>query len=187
MLLFGHTGITLGITLLLRETRNKRLSVGWFSRIADFASYLDMRIILIGSLLPDIIDKPLGRLFFREALGNGRTFAHTLFFLILITLAATYLYRLRGTTWLLAIAFGTFTHLIFDQMWRYLRTFLWPVYGFAFERADIADYIGYLWNALLTEPAVYIPEIIGVVILAGFAIVLLRKRKIIWFLRHGQF
>ncbi len=39
--------------------------------------------MLIGSMLPDIIDKPLGGLICKETLGNGRTYAHTLLFLLL--------------------------------------------------------------------------------------------------------
>jgi len=91
----------------------------------------------LGSLLPDIIDKPVGQFFFRDTFSNGRIFCHTLLFLILITLAGLCLYRSRGKTWLLGFSFGTFMHLIQDQMWLEPRTFLWPLYGFAFEKIDL--------------------------------------------------
>ncbi len=136
MLVFGHTGITLGATILLAgalkstvspHVRGNKLTgqefpvtndsprnkLSWFIFLRQ---YIDIRLLLIGSLLPDIIDKPLGQFFFRETFSSGRIFAHTLLFFVLITLAGYYLYHKRNKTWLLALSFGTFTHLILDQM-----------------------------------------------------------------------
>jgi hypothetical protein len=36
----------------------------------------DIRLLILGSLLPDLIDKPLGHIILPE--NNGRIFAHTL-------------------------------------------------------------------------------------------------------------
>jgi hypothetical protein len=47
----------------------------------------DYRFVLVGSMLPDIIDKPLGQLVLRNLMSNGRIFSHTLLFLLLICLA----------------------------------------------------------------------------------------------------
>jgi len=110
MLILGHAGITLGTAVLLSgaatairyptSNQDKTSAVSPKSPLNQPASWLtslarnvDIRVLLIGSLLPDIIDKPLGHIFFREALSSGRTIGHTLFFLILITLAGLLLYR----------------------------------------------------------------------------------------------
>lgn len=212
MLVLGHTGITLGIAVLLSGAFSRSYSIpgktdgekqhlsrlpeisssqkssatGRLSWLTSLANTIDIRILLIGSLLPDIIDKPLGTYFFRETLSNGRIFCHTLLFLILITLAGIYLYRSRGRTYLLTLSFGTFTHLIFDQMWLAPKTLFWPVYGFAFDRLDITDWIPNIWHALLTKPSVYLPELVGAVILVWFAVTLVRRRKIFRFLKSGQ-
>jgi len=45
--------------------------------IRKLPELLDYRLVLVGSMLPDIIDKPLGGLVFREALESGRTYCHT--------------------------------------------------------------------------------------------------------------
>jgi hypothetical protein len=125
--------------------------------------------LLIGSLLPDVIDKPLGHLFFPEVLGNGRVFAHTLVFLALITILGLVVYRPAGKTRFLVLSFGTAAHLVLDQMWRNPRTLLWPAYGFAFERTDVTDWIPDILHALTTNPGVYVPELVGAAILVWLA------------------
>ncbi len=206
MLVFGHMGITLGSATLLagvlrnsryRETtRNKAIESSshhsqvvpnckalWFTPLG---SRTDIRLLLIGSLLPDIIDKPVGYFFFREIFSNGRIFCHTLLFLILVTTAGIYLYRYHHKTWLLPFSFGTLTHLIFDQMWLTPRTLFWPLLGFTFERLDSSNWIPNIFHALLTNPMVYIPELVGAVILGWFAWLLFRRGEIHLFIKYGQ-
>lgn len=205
MLLFAHTGLTLGTGLLLTRLvdRCSRLKVAdqpappVVSQLGErsenknalrtrFSSPdVDLRVLLFGSLLPDIIDKPLGQFFFREALSNGRIFGHTLLFLAAISLIGYYLYRRRHKIWLLVISFGSFMHLVLDQMWRNPHTLLWPTYGFSFEKVELDDWIQGLIKALHTNPAVYVPELIGFFILVWFTWSLARKQRLICFLKFG--
>jgi len=206
MLVLGHTGITLGAAALFAEVLgNSRLSKATVNeagetpsphsqsapkRKASWLTYLgsriDIRLLLIGSLLPDIIDKPVGTFFFRETISSGRIFCHTLLFLILVTASGIYLYRRYSKTWLLVFSFGTFTHLIFDQMWCAPRTLFWPLLGLVFERADISNWIPNIFHALLTDPVVYLPELVGAAILIWFTWLLFRRQKICSFIKHGQ-
>ncbi len=210
MLAFGHTGLTLGIAALINGVYYKRhqhsggteletvpspklssdlATPGDYSKrenswITYFITKVDTRILLAGSLLPDIIDKPLGHLLFRNTLGSGRAVSHTLLFFLVIALIGLYRYKSRGKTGILILSFGTFTHLVFDQMWRSARTLFWPVYGFAFERTDISNWLPNMWQGLLSNPQVYIPEILGLVILAWIFILTLRKGKFSYLLKH---
>jgi len=205
MFIFGHTGITLGVATLLNgilikshtppknELAGKQQSLqepsdsengyarGISSWPASLASRIDARLLLIGSLLPDIIDKPVGWVFFRDTFSNGRIYGHTLLFLIVITLGGLYLYWRRHKTWLLALSFGTFTHLILDLMWRAPKTLLWPLYGWQFEReAYPENWILIIYDIIhftLNHPIMSIPEIAGVLVLAWFGWSLLHKRK----------
>lgn len=210
MLIFGHTGITLGIAILSSRALSKSYSAsteenrgrkklesspelpsaqnhrGRASWVTSLANHADIRLLLIGSLLPDFIDKPMGQIFFRDTFSNGRIFCHTLLFLILITLAGLYLYRRRSKSWLLVLSFGTLTHLVFDQMWRAPLTLLWPIYGFVFERIDLTFWTPNILDALLTEPEVYLPELVGATILIWFAQTLVRRRKVCAFIKYGQ-
>ena len=184
MLVFGHAGITLGATLLLGST-SPRIHFAT-SRISPLIRRLDLRLILLGSLLPDIIDKPLGHFIFRETLSNGRIFSHTLLFLAIISLAGFLLYRRWERTWLLTLAIGSFWHLILDEMWLAPRTLLWPAFGFTFEKLAIDNLLSH-WFYALTYPEVYIPEIIGALVLAWFGLRLIRHRQVLSFLKQGDF
>ena len=213
MLILGHAGITLGTAVLfntaliksglLPVAENKpgeqqhdslpaspgkvplplkRLS--WFTALA---SRIDIRILLVGSLLPDIIDKPIGQLWLRGVLDNGRIFCHTLLFLIIITLIGLYIFRTRHKNWLLVLSGGVFIHLILDRMWLVPVTLLWPVYGFAFPRLeDFTCWLNFILYGLFNNPAVYIPEIIGAVILVWFTASLVQRRKVRSFITNGQ-
>ncbi len=212
MLLFGHAGITLAAAVLLTHTlvgthfsraaeseatessppfshvvstpnEASNLKTSWFTSLGK---YIDIRLLLIGSLLPDIVDKPVGQFLFRETFSNGRIFCHTLLFLIPITMAGLYLYRRRSRIWLLVFSFGTFAHLVYDQMWRFPRTLLWPAYGLAFERIDLTGWMPNMLYALLTSPEVYVPELVGAAIIIWFAVELVRKRKVFAFVRYGR-
>ena len=182
MLGFGHPGLTLGAATLAAGAA-ARWQRPWIDRLA---AKVDLRVLLIGSLLPDIIDKPLGMLFMAGTFSSGRIFAHTLIFLVLLAAAGWYLYRRRHRTWLLALAFGTFTHFIFDQMWRSPGTLLWPAFGLGFSRTDISDWLPHIFHNLFTDPSVYVPELAGLIVLVWFAWLVLRRHKAWAFLRHGK-
>jgi inner membrane protein len=207
MFLLGHTGITLGATVLLngiiprgatarlKKSTEPSLKVPanpgyprnrmalWFGSLGDI---IDIRLLLIGSLLPDIIDKPVGIFLFGETISSGRIYAHTLLFLVVISLAGFILYRSYRKNWLLVLSFGTFVHLILDEMWFETETLLWPLYGFAFERRDINNWLQWQWNELLTQPGVYIPEIVGGVILIMLVWVVVRNRRVFAFIKNGK-
>ena len=212
MLLFGHTGITLGAVVFIgrvvnssyfsksaeKETTTSKTGVSqispkleepqgsnasWFNTLI---SRIDIRLLLVGSLLPDIIDKPTGHFFFREIFSNGRIFGHTFLFLILITVVGFSLYRRYGATWLRSFSLGTLTHLVFDQMWRTPQTLFWPLLGLSFDREDISNWTLNIFHALFTEPAVYIPELVGAIILVGVAYTLARNRNLLYFIKSGR-
>ena len=212
MLLLGHAGITFGIAELLNsalpensftttQQNNDRerfpdsaesviaqssTSVSKTQWPAALVNNIDTRLLLIGSMLPDIVDKSVGLYFFRDTFSTGRIFCHTVLFLILITLAGVYLYKSRGKVWLLVLSFGTFTHLVLDKMWLSTQTLLWPLHGFAFEREDATDWTAKMLHALYTDPGVYLPEFMGAFILIWFVVMLVRKKKVYSFIKNGS-
>ncbi len=158
MFIFGHIGITLGIFYCLSHLSSKN----------NFWSAVPY--IVVGSLLPDIIDKPLGRIILAETIGSGRIFAHTLFFVILLGLAGYYLYS-QGQSKLLIIAAASFCHQLEDQMWNSPEVLFWPLLGWNFPKDTISGgFIEYLMLILnrsytfaFTE--VFISEMIGLFII----------------------
>lgn len=196
MLILGHAGITLGAAVILSGAVSaanppqspppsdtpKNKPARWLDSLSR---RIDIRFLLFGALLPDIIDKPLGHIFFRETLSNGRTFSHTLLFIILIAIAGLFIYRHSKNSWLLATAFGASAHLVLDRMWNNPETLLWPLFGFSFEKHDVTDYIPGIIDSLATKPGYYVPEIIGGLVLVWFAWEVLRRRRLLSFIKHG--
>ncbi len=204
MLFFGHAGITLGIATAAANLPPFRERLNAWSRpkgtkpggvpvttakpspFDALASFVDIRLLLIGSLLPDIIDKPLGHLIFRQALSNGRTYAHTLLFSLVIAGIGAWLYSRSRRTWILVLSFGSLVHLILDEMWLNPHTLFWPVFGFAFQKTDISDWIPAMLHSLAVNPVEYVSEGLGFVLVAWLAYVVLRRRRFWSFLKHGR-
>jgi membrane-bound metal-dependent hydrolase YbcI (DUF457 family) len=137
MLLFAHVGLALASSRFW-----KGAAVGFLA---------------LGSMLPDIIDKPAGLIFFGTP-AIGRTFAHTLLFLFILLWLA---YSMRSIA-LVSISLGVFIHLALDSMWSTPVVLFWPAFG-NFPLAsdlDTLSYIGYLLSEL-HNPVVLLPEIIG--------------------------
>ncbi|MFC1898822.1 metal-dependent hydrolase [Chloroflexota bacterium] len=196
MLIFGHVGITLGTAIaipgvqnVLRFTNKGRINNQSIKNSLSFVSLvnrIDVKILLLGSLLPDIIDKPVGQWLFKEYFSNGRIFSHALLFFILITFLGIFYYRRYHKTWFLFLSLGTFMHLILDEMWRAPGTLFWPILGLEFDKMDLTGWIGGLWQSLVTNPAVYVSELVGLFIIIWFLWMLIRRRTFYSFVRYGK-
>ena len=145
MLLFAHVGLALA-------------SARFFSRVS-------LAFLALGSMLPDIIDKPLGLIVFGSP-SMGRTVAHTLLFLMLLAALSFYSRDIR----LFSLTWGVFIHLSLDSMWNSPENLLWPLLG-PFPSAPILDTMSYLQLLLsgLKDPGVIIPELAGLAYLLCFA------------------
>jgi membrane-bound metal-dependent hydrolase YbcI (DUF457 family) len=199
MLFLAHTGITLGAAAIVaglstsRPARRSSQSIssrlGYPFRITSqgltaLGRLVDTRLLLIAALLPDIIDKPLGLLLLKETLNSGRIFGHTLLFVTFTAALGLYLYRRRNRTWLLVLSFGTLMHLILDQMWLAPETLFWPFSGSGFEGSGTTDWLSGIFHTLVTNPGVYIAEVVGAVIIAWF--LLLQRGNIYALIRYGR-
>lgn len=145
MFVFGHIGISVGLLYLI----NKR-----------FNFPVDYRYVILGAMLSDIIDKPLGNIFLYEALNNGRIIGHSLLFALLLTLIGIYRKNI------LYIAYGVWMHLLLDSMWLNPVTLFWPLLG-NFQHADFSftDL-----SVTIFEPYNLIGEIAGFGVIAFLAL-----------------
>ena len=182
MLLLGHVGITLGALGLLAsaiERIGNNIATdkeGHSSASSDaeaateraagskgswHASLTDKKSLVLGALLPDIIDKPVGLVFFKNTFSNGRIFSHTLLFPAALAAFGALFYQRCGKTGGISLSLGAFAHLILDKMWRDPKTLFWPLTGLRFKREDTSHWLLNTLRALFTDPEVYKPEIIG--------------------------
>lgn len=157
MIFFGHLGFGL------------KLASPWSRR-------LDRKLILLGAILPDLVDKPIYYGLSWATGKNGaelgmiagtRGFGHTALALIVLTLTAT-VTRLR---WLAALCLGIATHLMLDNLGdRFLngrdftiRALAWPFLGWQFPAYPFHGFKEHLGHTL--EPYFLITECIGFLIL----------------------
>jgi membrane-bound metal-dependent hydrolase YbcI (DUF457 family) len=119
---------------------------------------------MLGALLPDIIDKPLGHLILPQ--NNGRIFAHTILFaLIVFTI---------GLLWQKAmpLAYGVITHHLLDNMYLDPVSSLWPLMG-PFESSDFSYMT---WLDHLVRPIGFLGEVAGLALIAWWSLGYLRRR-----------
>ena len=159
MFIFGHLGI------------GKALARPWSRGFPAFA-------VLGGTLLPDLIDKPL---YYAISAWTGlhgadiglisgtRTIAHTGFFLALLMLIAW----LGKKKWIAALALGVSTHLLLDclgdrwlnphQLSSALQALVFPYFGGQFGAAPFVDLGEHAQS--MNQPYFWITELLGVALL----------------------
>ncbi len=141
-------------------------------------SAVDFRFVLVGSILPDLIDKPLGAVLHLEA----RLWAHSLLFLGILAVVSLWP-TFRRMRWL---AFGDAVHLLVDLIWEQPMVALWPLLGLAFPAGE-QSFESY-FQILLTDPYVQFGEIAGGAILLAtvWRYRLYRREELRRFLRDGR-
>ena len=108
------------------------LFIGLVIGLVAFRYSKDQRVILlagIGSILPDLIDKPLGHIVLNGSVDFGRIYAHSGLFLICILVVAIAYWRKKGSWIFFALAAGVASHLVLDSMWELPVTLFYPVLG----------------------------------------------------------
>lgn len=114
MLFLGHLMIGLIIGFILFEIFHART-------IIIFCA--------IGSVLPDLVDKVLGRIIFSSTLDNGRIFFHSLSIVLLFVLVGLIVWYYYRSFSFLVVGFGVLLHQIVDMMWTSPVSWYYPFLG----------------------------------------------------------
>jgi hypothetical protein len=150
-MLFWHVGATIG-----------------FIRYAFRDEAMDLRILALGSLLPDLIDTPIG-LALWPSFRSVRLASHTILFasvLLVLVMATTRRGRPRKR-WM-PLAVGVLIHLVLDAMWTSPATLWWPFLGWDFDATSYQTAWAYLeW--LLTDMRTWGLEAVGLAYLSILA------------------
>lgn len=134
---------------------------------------MDLRWVMVGSVLPDLIDKPVGSLLFHSTFHADRLFGHTVVFPVVL-LAAVLVSTRRGAArkaWM-GLVIGSLFHLVLDGAWTDPEAFWWPLFGWEFPPRD-ASSLGALLERTLSDPWQWAAEAIGLTYL-----VLLARRRL---------
>jgi len=174
----GHMAVACGIVwagahAIERVRSSNGLSPPSPARIADA---IDYRLVMIGALLPDLVDKPIGRVFFRSQFdGNGHLIGHTLLFALVILLPGLYLMaRLRDPR-VLAIGLADLTHLLVDPINHAPQTFFWPLLGTDFPHVTF-----------LGPRLTVLEESVAAALFAGVGYLLYKQNRIEQFMQSGR-
>lgn len=169
-MVFWHSGLTMLIV--------------WFVMRGN--TRIDYRVVAAAALIPDLIDKPLGRILFRDELGSGRLIGHTLLFNVAFFCV---LFFMRGKIKrrFTLIPLSSLLHLAEDGMWNHPRTFWWPLFGTEFPKVPMS---GGFWSMLdpTRHPGAYVQEAVGLAVIAWLLAShgLLNRDGIRSFLRTGR-
>lgn len=116
----------------------------------------------IGSLLPDIIDKPVGYIIL-ASLGNGRIFFHSLTVFALVALLGSVIWMKWRHPGLLFIAAGMLSHQLADAMWTIPSSWYWPFMGW-FRPRYSQFYFGDLFSLELSSSSELLLIALGIVL-----------------------
>lgn len=143
-MLFWHLGATL-----------------WLFRWIFRDPKVDVRFLLVGAVLPDLIDLPIGTLVLVDRFSTGELWMHSLLaptVYMTVVLLATRRGR-RRRAWM-AVGVGWLFHLLLDGMWINQEVFLWPFFGLDIPAGE-APYWSLAWERALSDPWRWVKELAG--------------------------
>lgn len=132
---------------------------------------VDLRFLVLGALLSDLIDKPIGLIAFADTFGTGRIYGHTMLFAVVLMVGGVIITG-RGTVArrrVITVAVGVFFHLLLDGMWSMPETLLWPAFGTDFPPGPV-DYWGGLLGRIFSSPLTLVQEAAGLVYLLSLSV-----------------
>ncbi len=190
MIFFGHLGIT-AAGFRVYEMVSARRSHGKVAANTDApvcpadadCPHIDYRLVLVGSVLPDLLDKPLWFLGYSVGSISTRAYGHSFLFGFTLLLVGLLLLNYRRP-WLLTLALASLPHLVMDQMWLQPRILWWPLLGPVPVGPPPFSVLA-LIRELLTHPHLLLSEMLGIVLLVFVGRKLRTRRDIVAFLKHG--
>lgn len=191
MLLFGHAGITTGVIKVYEKIVLKKKNID--------INFIDYRVVLVGSLLPDIIDKPLVQLIYGLQDHSGHFFAHSFIFSSLLILIGIIILKLYRNNNILLLGVCSLLHQLMDILILYPKIFIYPLFSRVLfivpKNLGLLDKVmSPIYKAVpyfkdvelyLLEPYIYIFEVIGFLIIVYFICKLIRNKNMVKFFKSG--
>ncbi|MGB7861031.1 MAG: metal-dependent hydrolase [Acidimicrobiia bacterium] len=122
---------------------------------------VDVRFLLLGAILPDLVDLPLGTMFFASRYSTGELWFHSLLaptMYMVVVLVFTRRGR-RRRAWM-AVGIGWLFHLLLDGMWVNQNVFLWPFFGWEIPPGPM-PFWSMAWERALADPWRWVMEVVG--------------------------
>ena len=127
---------------------------------------VDVRFLLLGAVLPDLIDLPIGTIFWPDSFSTGELWSHSLLFTTIYMSGVLILTRRgRRRRAFMALGIGWLFHLFLDGMWTDPEVFLWPFFGWDIP-IGLMPYWPLAWERAMSDPWRWITEVVGLAYLA---------------------
>ncbi|RMC96793.1 metal-dependent hydrolase [Clostridium autoethanogenum] len=162
MVFFGHLGPTTAVFKFYEKISKKET--------------IDYRVVLVGSILPDLIDKPIGAFLFRNTFHNSRIFGHTLLFSLLLLLIGIGRIKKNKGNRVFTLGISTSIHLILDSMQLYKGILFWPFLGFKFPERPEGNWDAEILQKLLQDTSYSKTVKDGFIIIMYFFIKLIKYK-----------
>jgi hypothetical protein len=148
-MLFWHVGATL-----------------WLFRWIFKDPKVDIRFLVVGAVLPDVLDMPIGTVLFPDRYATGELWFHSLVAATLymtVVLLATRRGRKRRA--FMALGIGWLLHLMLDGTWTNPEVLFWPFFGWTIP-IGVSPYWSLAWERALSDPWRWAKEVVGLAYLA---------------------
>jgi membrane-bound metal-dependent hydrolase YbcI (DUF457 family) len=164
MLILGHLVIGLILGFILCER------------------FQDKNIILfcaIGSVLPDLMDKPLGYILFSSTLSNGKIFFHSLLIVVLFFIAGIAVWHWYRSRAFIGVAMGILCHQIVDGMWMYSQGWFYPFCGPFQTQPARSEYIHQVYLTETSSATEWVFLVALITILIIFIVNRVRRKSLL--------
>ena len=142
----------------------------WLFRWVFRDPKVDVRFLLLGAIIADLIDMPIGTIFLADRYSTGELWSHTLIVPTLYMAVVVFSTR-RGRArraWM-ALGIGWMIHILLDGMWMDQQVFLWPFFGWEIPPGQ-APYWSLAWERAMSDPWRWLQEAAGLAYLIWLAI-----------------
>lgn len=140
-------------------------AIVWLFRWIFRDPKVDVRFLLFGAVLPDLIDLPVGAIVLADRLSSGELWAHSLLlptvFMAVVVIATR---RGRRRRAFMAVGVAWLFHLLLDGMWVETEVFLWPFFGWEIPPGE-APFWPLAWERAIGDPWRWGLEALGAVYL----------------------
>jgi hypothetical protein len=122
---------------------------------------VDIRYLVLGALLPDLIDLPIGTVVLADRYATGELWFHSLLaptlYMSIVLLATS---RGRARRAWMALGVGWLLHLLLDGVWVDREVFGWPFFGFEIPVGE-SQYWEHAWERAFSDPWRWVKEALG--------------------------
>lgn len=133
----------------------------WLFRWVFRDPKVDVRFLLLGAILADVIDMPIGTVFLVDRFSTGELWLHSLLLpSVFMTVVLVVTRRGRRRRAWMALGVGWLFHLLLDGMWVNQDVFMWPFFGWEIPAGD-APYWPLAWERAFSDPWRWIKEAVG--------------------------